>query len=202
MAATSPRRVLIIGCGIAGPVLALLLQRNGYEPIVFEKVGRLGVAGASLMINPNGYKVLELLGINKHLDRLSVPIRQYRQCTIGGEMLAESDAPTRFLERYGGAAIGVKRTELNLLLRRMLLDAEIELCEGWDLQHIDENTETVTAYFNDSRKCSGSILVGCDGIKSVCRTVMLRAKDVSEAAPAYTGLCQVGYISSCVERCG
>lgn len=46
--------VLIIGCGIAGPVLALLLKKKGYEPIVFEKVNRLGDAGASLMINPNG----------------------------------------------------------------------------------------------------------------------------------------------------
>lgn len=48
-------QVLIIGCGIAGPILALLLKRKGYKPIVFEKVGKLGDAGASLMINPNGY---------------------------------------------------------------------------------------------------------------------------------------------------
>lgn len=46
--------VLIIGCGIAGPVLAILLKRKGYNPIVFEKVQALGDAGASLMIQPNG----------------------------------------------------------------------------------------------------------------------------------------------------
>jgi salicylate hydroxylase len=49
--------VLIIGCGIAGPVLAILLQRKGYRPIVFEKVSRLGDVGGLLMLMPNGYIV-------------------------------------------------------------------------------------------------------------------------------------------------
>lgn len=48
--------VLIIGCGVAGPVLANFLKRKGYDPIVFEKVTKLGDAGASLMLMPNGYE--------------------------------------------------------------------------------------------------------------------------------------------------
>lgn len=47
-------KVLIIGCGVAGPVIALLLQKKGYEPAIFEKVRELGDAGASLMMFPNG----------------------------------------------------------------------------------------------------------------------------------------------------
>lgn len=46
--------VLIIGCGIAGPVLANFYKRKGYNPIVFEKVRELGDAGASLLLMPNG----------------------------------------------------------------------------------------------------------------------------------------------------
>jgi salicylate hydroxylase len=48
-------RVLIIGCGIAGPVLGNFFKRKGYQPIIFEKVRELGDAGASLMLMPNGY---------------------------------------------------------------------------------------------------------------------------------------------------
>ena len=48
-------RVLIIGCGVAGPVIALLLKKKGYAPIVLEKVRELGDAGASLMMMPNGF---------------------------------------------------------------------------------------------------------------------------------------------------
>lgn len=50
----APTTVLVIGCGVAGPVLAVLLKRKGYHPIVFEKVKQLGDAGASLMLMPNG----------------------------------------------------------------------------------------------------------------------------------------------------
>jgi 2-polyprenyl-6-methoxyphenol hydroxylase-like FAD-dependent oxidoreductase len=47
--------VIIVGCGIAGPVLALLLHEKGYTPVVVEKVKRLGNVGGSLMLQPNGY---------------------------------------------------------------------------------------------------------------------------------------------------
>jgi salicylate hydroxylase len=46
--------VLIIGCGIAGPLLSNFLKQKGYNPIVFEKVSELGDAGASLMLMSNG----------------------------------------------------------------------------------------------------------------------------------------------------
>ena len=49
-----PPVVLIIGCGVAGPVLANFYKRKGYHPIVFEKVRELGDAGASLMLMSNG----------------------------------------------------------------------------------------------------------------------------------------------------
>ena len=47
-------RILIVGCGIAGPVLGNFFKRKGYDPIIFEKVKELGDAGASLMLMPNG----------------------------------------------------------------------------------------------------------------------------------------------------
>ena len=50
----TPPIVLIIGCGVAGPVLANFYKRKGYHPIVFEKVRELGDAGASLMLMSNG----------------------------------------------------------------------------------------------------------------------------------------------------
>ena len=54
----SPPTVIIVGCGISGPVLALLLQKKGYSPVIVEKVRVLGDAGGSLVIQPNG-SVLE-----------------------------------------------------------------------------------------------------------------------------------------------
>ena len=52
------RTVIVVGCGIAGPVLALLLQQKGYIPCVVEKVKQLGLAGGSIYLQPNGYEPL------------------------------------------------------------------------------------------------------------------------------------------------
>ena len=41
-------KVIIVGCGIAGPVLALLLQQNGFEPVIYERGKRSPKAGLSL----------------------------------------------------------------------------------------------------------------------------------------------------------
>jgi 2-polyprenyl-6-methoxyphenol hydroxylase-like FAD-dependent oxidoreductase len=38
----APKRGLIIGCGIAGPVVAMFLRRTGIEPVIYE--GREGGA--------------------------------------------------------------------------------------------------------------------------------------------------------------
>lgn len=42
-------RVIIVGCGIAGPVLATFLKDKGYEPVIYERTERGASAGLSLM---------------------------------------------------------------------------------------------------------------------------------------------------------
>lgn len=55
--------VLVIGAGVAGPMLALYLQKKGYAPILFEKVKEPANIGAVLVIAPNGMKALAEVGI-------------------------------------------------------------------------------------------------------------------------------------------
>lgn len=47
MATTQPSRtkVIIVGGGIAGPILAMFLKLKGYEPIVYERTPNLGDRG-------------------------------------------------------------------------------------------------------------------------------------------------------------
>lgn len=48
-------KVVIVGGGITGPVLALLLKQKGWNPIVVEKVSDLGASGLAIALHPNGY---------------------------------------------------------------------------------------------------------------------------------------------------
>lgn len=45
----SPTTVIIIGGGIAGPILATVLKQKGYDPVVYEKHDKVSDAGLSLV---------------------------------------------------------------------------------------------------------------------------------------------------------
>ena len=45
-------KVIVVGGGIAGPVLAILLKLKGYDPIVYERVDALADVGLSIWYAP------------------------------------------------------------------------------------------------------------------------------------------------------
>ena len=55
--------VLIIGAGISGLALCLVLIKNCYPAILFEKEKKIDQPGACINISPNGNAVLFQLGI-------------------------------------------------------------------------------------------------------------------------------------------
>lgn len=81
------------------------------------------------------------------------------------------------------------------MLKKTLLDRDIEVREGWELLDIEEKKDSVTAYFNHERAVTASFLIGCDGIKSASRRALLRSKGIAEGHPSYTGLTQVTMFS-------
>ncbi|KAH0494491.1 hypothetical protein TgHK011_001108 [Trichoderma gracile] len=168
----APPTVLIIGCGVAGPVLAILLKRKGYHPIVFEKVRELGNAGASLMVMSNGLKVFDLIGVADAIKAESLPLTTLWDAKASGEVLGESNLPSTFVNNYRQPATGIRRTTLNLLLKNKVLEEGIEVREGWALVDIQENEDSVTATFSNGQSVTGSFLVGCDGIKSASRAIL------------------------------
>ncbi|PYH70922.1 FAD-dependent oxidoreductase [Aspergillus vadensis CBS 113365] len=191
----SSSAVLIIGCGIAGPVLAILLKRKGYNPIVFEKVQALGDAGASLMIQPNGMKILNLITPNEPLPIIT-PLQALWHGTASGKTLGHSTLPSTYTNRYTQPASGIKRSVLNLHLKATLQKHGVPLYEGYQLENIHENAHQVTAYFTNGESMTGSFLIGCDGIKSSTRKLLLSQKaGIVEGPPTFTGLIQVAGIS-------
>ncbi|KNG83919.1 hypothetical protein ANOM_008338 [Aspergillus nomiae NRRL 13137] len=191
----APPVVLIIGCGIAGPVLGIFYKRKGYHAIVFEKVQTLGDAGASLLLMPNGMKVLNLVGLADEVAEESLPLTGFWDGVSSGETLGQSGLPAGFPAKYGQPAAGIKRTSISLMLKRRLLDMDIELREGWKLESIQENEDSVTAIFDGGRTVTGSFLIGCDGIKAASRGAMLEMQGIRMGMPTFTGLAQVAGIS-------
>ena len=64
-----PRKALIIGAGIAGPVAAILLKRAGIDVAVYGAWPYSTGIGGGLQIAPNGMRVLAEIGIADELIR-------------------------------------------------------------------------------------------------------------------------------------
>jgi salicylate hydroxylase len=204
----STPKVLIIGCGVAGPVIALLLKTKGYEPIVFEKVRELGDAGASLMMFPNGFdcphndssfqvltifrlKVLSKVGLASFVTSSAPHIIQLCDRASYGNDLGVSKLPLKFEDKYGFPGCGVKRTALNLALKDALIAARIPVHEGWKLKEVIEKGDSVVAIAEDGSEVEGCFMIGCDGIKAVSRSLVLKEHGLGQEVADYTGLIQV-----------
>ena len=62
------RTALIVGCGVAGPAVALFLRRAGWEPLIFEAAAHPDdYAGLFLNVATNGLHVLASLGLREAL---------------------------------------------------------------------------------------------------------------------------------------
>lgn len=136
-------------------------------------------------------KVLNLVGIADAIRAESLPLTTFWDGTSTGKTLGQSGLPATFSSSYHQSAAGIKRSTLNLMLKKMLLDLGVEVREGWELVDIEETENSVTAVFANGRSVTGSFLVGCDGIKAASRNILLRKQGIREGAPIYTGLVQV-----------
>ncbi len=47
-------KVIVVGSGIVGPVMAVMLRSKGYDVVIVERVDTLEPAGLSLALWPNG----------------------------------------------------------------------------------------------------------------------------------------------------
>lgn len=136
-------------------------------------------------------KVLNLLGLANIVTTSSPHIGRWEDRKFDGELLGASDLLAGWEEKYGQPASGIKRTHLNLALEDALVEAGMPVLSGWKLKEIIETENGATAIAEDGRKEKGSFLIGCDGIKSVVRRLVLKGHSIEEGEAEFTGLTQV-----------
>jgi salicylate hydroxylase len=76
----------------------------------------------------------------------------------------------------------IHRSDLHALLLEAAVSAGVKLVTGAKLVHIDQTDDQVHARFADGRSAAGAALIGCDGLRSVSRTLLL-----GDAPPNRTG---------------
>ncbi len=181
-------RALIIGAGIAGPVAAMFLQRAGWEVNVFEaRPGPAAEEGAFLNLAPNGVNVLGLLGIDVEAAADGFPLSGMTMRNAAGRVIGTVDGREE-LARFGARSVVVKRAELHRALTGAAEQAGVPITYGKRLTGIEQTTDGVTATFADGSVAHGDVLLGCDGIHSRTRRLILP----HAPAPEYTGIVDCG----------
>jgi 2-polyprenyl-6-methoxyphenol hydroxylase-like FAD-dependent oxidoreductase len=184
------QEVVIIGGGIAGPALALFLNKAGIRSTVFEAYPQVDDIGGGMQIAPNGMHVLRELGIAEQIIARGVESDEFSFENQRGKVLGlVANGPAR---RYGVPAVQIARSVVH---RALVSEAErrgISIMYRKRLREVTCRDSGVLAEFEDGTNAEGSLLIGADGIHSRTRELIFS----QGPRPLYTGLFTVGGFAS------
>jgi 2-polyprenyl-6-methoxyphenol hydroxylase-like FAD-dependent oxidoreductase len=172
------RTALVIGGGIAGPVVAAALLKAGIQATVYEAYPTLteGIGGG-LALAPNGLAALSVIGADDAVRALATP--------AAGTVMAVGENTRRLPNLADVEPLQiVGRGDLHRVLHDRAVEAGVRFEYGKRLVAVDEDPNSVTGRFEDGSTASADVLVGADGVRSTVRTLI----DPQAPAAGYTGL--------------
>jgi len=182
---TDVRTALVIGGGIAGPVVAMALQRAGISARIYEayRGNSAAATGGMISLAPNGVSALAPIGLDDAVRGMGVPNSSIVLHSWTGKRLAEFGALPGMPPSQG-----VWREEMFRLLADAAVRRGIPMEHGRRFVRAEDHGDGVTAYFADGSFASADILIGADGIHSTVRPLI----DPAAPEPHYTGLLGFG----------
>ncbi|MEM6374482.1 MAG: FAD-dependent monooxygenase, partial [Pseudomonadota bacterium] len=177
-------KALIAGAGIGGLASAIALARRGWEVAVFEQAPELTEIGAGLQISPNGWRVLDALGVAEGLQStLFEPEAIEMRMGQGGTRVFRLPMRGYARNRWGAPYIHIHRADLVAALETRLLGLQGDAIRtGHAVAGYEQTGDAASVLMADGTKHDGDIVIGADGLHSVIRTQMLGAD-----TPRYTG---------------
>ncbi|WP_313653651.1 FAD-dependent monooxygenase [Pantoea sp.] len=124
---TRPKKIAIVGAGIAGMALAILATRQGHQVSIFERGSTVSTAGAGVTLWPNAMFVMQKMGLDKKVIQVGGTPCMMRQFDRYGLLQTEFDI-SAVNSLCGFPSVTVLRRELLSLLIGALdsLDCEIK----------------------------------------------------------------------------
>lgn len=179
------RTAMVIGGGVAGPVVAMALQKAGIEAVVYEaRPDRPGNAGSMLTLAPNGIDALRVLNFDGAALGFATP-RIVLRNAAGRELGATS---TGVALDDGTVGRTLKRADLYRAVHDAAVDRGIRVRHDKRLVSAVENGNSVQASFADGTTAAADVLIGADGVWSTVRRVI----DPAAPKPKYAGLLTIG----------
>lgn len=165
-------KFLISGGGICGLTTALVLQKKGYEVIVYEAASEIKAVGAGLVLSTNAIKALRAIGIADEILAQANLLDSFDITLANGEQLMNTDAQG-LASKYGSIGNAtIHRADLHQLLLNLLTD-KVVFKTGKRGVSMQQDSKGVTLNFADGTSEQGDFLIACDGINSPIRKQLL-----------------------------
>ncbi len=174
-------KFIISGGGICGLMMAIVLEKKGYDVAVYEAATAIKAVGAGLVLSTNAIKALQSIGIEKTVLAKANLLDHFDVVLANGELLMATDAK-KLSKRYD--AIGnatIHRADLHQILIALLRD-KVAFYTGKRGVKVQQANNGVTLTFKDGTSARGDYLIACDGINSAIRQQLL-----PKSLPRYAG---------------
>lgn len=189
--------ILIVGGGVSGLVMAIALHQLGRPYVLLERRSKgTHDDGADLGLWPSGVSILRALHVPaSFFDDHTYPVKRVHMRTTNDELLQDLSMD-EVVKGTGDHFRLIGRQKLLAALHQQLPpDAPLH----YDCQVIDihEDSQGVTVHATvagEARTFKASIVVGADGINSVCRRLVLGRSDGAvrqSGEVCYRGLCSL-----------
>jgi FAD-dependent urate hydroxylase len=180
-------RAMVIGAGVAGPVLAMALMRVGIDAVVFERSASAERTGGSwLTFQANGMDALDAIGLAEPVETLGFEVESISFVNGRGRRLGRM--PMAAPRADGRLSRMLRRDDLYRALADLATERGVEVRHGRNLVSASSTARGVEAHFADGSRAEADLLIGCDGIHSRVRAII----DPKAAAPRYVPVLNIG----------
>lgn len=176
---TAPFRVIIVGGGPTSLLQAHALHQAGIEYSLLERSPNIpdpetnNDNGTSLLLWPNSARILDQLGLLRQAQKLACPIRtRHTRLTDGTPIPSKDDVFARARNDHGRPCMLIDRAALLRLLWESLPGREAGVHEGKDVVSVETHGWGVRVTCADGSVEEGSVVVGCDGVRSAVRRAL------------------------------
>ncbi|TLD25111.1 hypothetical protein PspLS_05949 [Pyricularia sp. CBS 133598] len=167
-------QVIIIGGGPGGLMMAHMLSRAGIDWTLLERRddGGLVQPGTALALWPQAARVLDQLGLLEEAEKLYLPLVGKINFTKDGTVVGTSNMIERLGTNHGHPWMLFDRRVLVDFLARRLPERETRVQNGKCVSSIVSTPSEARVTCTDGTIIHGSLIIGCDGVRSGVRRAM------------------------------
>ncbi|WP_224815233.1 FAD-dependent monooxygenase [Hasllibacter sp. MH4015] len=157
------KEITVIGGGIGGLAAALACARRGAAVTVLEQAQEIAEVGAGLQISPNGYVVLQALGVAEDLRATRATRVRLRDFRKGADVFTmDLSRPFHF----------VHRADLIETLRAACEGAGVRIRLGTAVKEVTPDADVTRLRLADGAREDHGLTLAADGLHSAARAAL------------------------------